>query len=90
MGLYSDTKLDNLQTLQSRAKKLIENGKHKDGWVSDWLTVKKLIKYDGLVMAHKILNGKYPENFQESLPRDQRSQVIQLEIVKICTYPSLD
>ena len=68
-----DTKLDNLQTLQSRAKKLIENGKHKDGSVCDWLPVKKLIKYDRLVMTHRILNGKCPESFQDKFTR--RSKV---------------
>ena len=68
----SDTKLDNLQTLQSRAKKLIENGKHKDVWVCDWLPVKKLIKYDRLVMTHKILNGKCPENFQDKFTKRSR------------------
>ena len=40
----SDARLDNLQTVQSRAKKLIENGKHKDGWICDWLPVKKVHK----------------------------------------------
>ena len=62
-----------MQTLQSRAKKLIENGKHKDGWVCEWLPVKKLIKYDRLVMTHKILNGKCPENFQDKFTK--RSKV---------------
>ena len=60
---FLETKLANLQTLQSMANILTENGKHKDGWVSDWLSVEKLIKYDRLVMTHKILNAKCPENF---------------------------
>ena len=68
-GCISDTQLDSLQTLQSRAKKLIENGKYKDGWVCDWLPVKKLIKYDRLVMTHEILNGKCPENFQDKFTK---------------------
>ena len=45
-GCISDSKLDTLQKLQSRAKTLIENRKHKGGWICDWLPVKKLIKYD--------------------------------------------
>ena len=61
-GCISDAKLDNMQKLQSGAEKLIESRKHKEGWVCDWLSVKKLIKYDRLVMAHKVLNGKCPEN----------------------------
>ena len=72
-GCMSDTKLDNLQTLQSRAKKLIEDGKYKDGWVCDWLPVKKLIKYDRLAMTHNILTGKCPENFQNKCTK--RSKV---------------
>ena len=34
-GCISDSKLDTLQKLQSRAKKLIECGKHKDGKICD-------------------------------------------------------
>ena len=34
---------------------LIENGEHKEGWVCDWLPVKKLIKYDRVVKTHEIL-----------------------------------
>jgi len=39
-GCISDSKLDTLLKLQSRAKKLSENGKHKDGYNCDWLRVK--------------------------------------------------
>ena len=65
----SDSKLDTLRKLQSRAKKLIENGRYTDGWICDWLSVKKLIKYDRLVMTHKILNGKCPENLQDNFAK---------------------
>ena len=37
-------------------------------------------------MTHKIFNGKYPENLQDSLSRDPRSQAIQPEIAEIFTY----
>ena len=69
---------------------LIENGEHKEGWVCDWLPVKKLIKYDRLVMTHEILNGKCPETLQINLPRYPRYQAFQPEIAKTCNYPSLD
>ena len=62
-----------MQKLRSRTKKLIENGKHKDWWIYDWLPAKKLIKYDRLVMAHKILNDKCPEYLQDRLAK--RSQI---------------
>ena len=65
----SDTKLDTLQKLQSRGKKLIENGKHKDGWAYDWVPVRRLIKYDRFVMTHKILNGKCPGNLQDKFTK---------------------
>ena len=68
-GCISDSKLDTLHKLQSRAKKLIENGNYKAGWVCDWLPFKKLIKCDRLVMKHKILNGKCPENLQDNFAK---------------------
>ena len=58
---------------------------NKDGWVFDWLPAKKLIKYDWLVMTQKFLMANVQKTFKKSLPRDQRSHVIQLEIVEICT-----
>ena len=36
----SDTKLSQLQKLQIRARKLIENAKYRDGWNCNWLDVK--------------------------------------------------
>ena len=38
-GSLSDTKLDQLQHLQDRARTLIENAHSKDGWVCNWLSV---------------------------------------------------
>ena len=72
-GCISDTKLSALQRLQSRANFLIENAKYKDGWVCDWLPVKELIRYDRLVMTHKILHGNCPDNLQNKFMR--RSQI---------------
>ena len=72
-GCISDTKLSALQRLQSRAKLLIESAKCKDGWVCDWLPVKELIRYDRLVMTHKILHGNCPDNLENRFMR--RSQI---------------
>ena len=36
-----------------------------DEWVCDWLPVKQLIKYDRLVMTHKIQYGKCRDNLQD-------------------------
>ena len=52
---------------------MIENGKHKHGWVCGWLLVKKVLKYDGLVMKHKMLNDECPENLQDKFTK--RSKV---------------
>ena len=72
-GCISDTKLSALQRLQSRAKLLIENAKYKDGWVCDCLPVKELIRYDRLIMTHKILHGNCPDNLKNKFMR--RSQI---------------
>ena len=42
-GNLSQTKQSQLQRLQTRAKKLIDDAKHKDGWTCTWLTVKSLL-----------------------------------------------
>ena len=42
----SDTKLSQLQRLQIRARKLIENVKYKDGWNCNWLDGKSVISFD--------------------------------------------
>ena len=42
-GSLSDTRLDHLQHLQDRARKLIENAYSKGGWVCNWLSVLTLL-----------------------------------------------
>ena len=66
MSCISDTKLNALQKLKLRAKFLVENTKCKDGWICEWLPVKELIRYDRLVMTHKILRGSCPDNLQKN------------------------
>ena len=61
-GSLSNTKLEHLQRLQSRAQTLIESSGLKDGWRCNWLSVPNLIKFDRAVMTYKILNGMCPEN----------------------------
>ena len=60
----SNTKLSQLQRLQTRAKKLIANAKYKDGWTCKWLNVKSLIYLDQGVMTYKILHDLCPENLR--------------------------
>ena len=48
-GCLSNTKLESLQRLQNRVRRLIVCARHKDGWVCDWLDVRNLIKYDRLI-----------------------------------------
>ena len=57
----SNIKLSKLQRLQTRAKKLIVNGKYKDGWTCNWLTVNSFIFFDQEVMAYTILHDLCPE-----------------------------
>ena len=38
-GSLSNSKLESLQGLQNRARRLIECARHKEGWVCDWLNV---------------------------------------------------
>ena len=47
--------------------------KYKDGWACDWLPVKERIRFDRLVMTHKILHGNCPDNLQNKFTR--RSQI---------------
>ena len=72
-GSLSNTKLDHLQRLQTRAKTLIESSRLKDGWKCNWLSVSNLIKFDRAVMVYKILNGLCPENLKGRLVA--RSQI---------------
>ena len=63
-GCLSNTKLESLQRLQNRARRLIECARHKDGWVCDWLDVRNLVRYDRLITTYKINNGRCPENLK--------------------------
>ena len=74
-GCLSNTKLESLQRLQNRARRLIECTRHKDGWVCDWLDVRNLIKYDRLITTYKINNGLCPENLKNKFtPRSNISK----------------
>ena len=66
-GSLSNTKLDHLQRLQSRARTLIESSRLKDGWTCNWLSVSNLIKFDRAIMIYKILNGLCPESLNGKL-----------------------
>ena len=57
--------------------------------VCDWLPVKELIRYDRLVMTHKILHGNCPDNLQNKFMR--RSQISSYStIAKISICLNLD
>ena len=66
-GSLSNTKLDHLQSLQNRARTLIESSRLKDGWTCTWLSVSNLIKFDRAIMIYKILNGPCPESLNGKL-----------------------
>ena len=72
-GSLSNTKLDHLQRLQTRARTLIEGSRLKDGWRCNWLSVQNLIKFDRVVMIYKIMNGLCPDNLRGRLVT--RSQI---------------
>ena len=72
-GSLSNTKLDHLQRLQTRARTLIEGSRLKDGWRCNWLSVQNLIKFDRAVMIYKIINGLCPDNLRGRLVT--RSQI---------------
>ena len=74
-GCLSNTKLESLQRLQNRARRLIECASHKDGWVCDWLDVHNLVRYDRLITTYKINNGLCPENLKNKFtPRSNISR----------------
>ena len=66
-GSLSNTKLDHLQHLQTRARTLIESSGLKDGWSCNWLSVSNLIIFDRAVMIYKIMNGICPDNLRGRL-----------------------
>ena len=63
-GSLSNTKLDHLQRLQTRARALIESSRLKDGWSCNWLSVSNLIIFDRAVMIYRIMNGLCPDNLR--------------------------
>ena len=72
-GSLSNTKLDHLQRLQTRARTLIESSRLKDGWSCNWLSVSNLIIFDRAVMIYEIMNGLCPDNLRGRLVT--RSQI---------------
>ena len=72
-GKLSNTKLDQLQRLQNRARTLIEGSRLKDGWSCNWHSVSNLIKFDRAAMICKIINGLFPDNLKGILVT--RSQI---------------
>ena len=58
------TELSQLQWLQIRARKLIQDTKCKEGWNCKWLNVKSLISFDQGVMTYKIMHGLCPESIR--------------------------
>ena len=95
----SDTKRSQLQRLQIRASKLIENAKHIDGLDCDWLDVKSLISFDQGVVIYKILHGLCPDNLRHKFVeismisgygtrnhRDLKIPKVKLEYVKRSFY----
>ena len=62
--VLSNTKLDHLQRLQTKARTLIESSRLKDGCSCNWLSVSNLITFDRGVMIYKIMNGLCPDNLR--------------------------
>ena len=72
-GSLSNTKLDHLQCLQTRARTMIESSRLKDGRSCNWLSVSNLTIFDRAVMIYKIMNGLCPDNLRGRLVT--RSQI---------------
>ena len=72
-GSLSNTKLDHLQRLRTRAQTLIDGSRLKDRWSCNWLSVSNLIIFDRAVMIYKIMNGLCPDNLAGRLVT--RSQI---------------
>ena len=63
----SNTKLQHLQRLQTRAKTLIETSRLKDGWRCNWLSVSSIIQFDRAVMIYTIVNFLWSDNLRGRL-----------------------
>ena len=72
-GRLSNSKLDHLQRLQTRARTLTESSRLKNGWSCNWLSVSNLIIFDRAVMIYKIMDGLSLENLRGRLVT--RSQI---------------
>ena len=55
--------------MQSRAFYIIESAPIKDQTPSERLNVEKIVTYDRVIMVHKILKKKCPENLKGKLTR---------------------
>ena len=66
-GSLSNTKLEHLQSLQTRVRTLLESSRLKDGWGCNWLSVSSLIIFDRAVMIYKVMNGLCPDNLRGRL-----------------------
>ena len=66
-GNLSNTKLQHLQRLQTRAKTSIESFRLKDGWKCNWLSVSEIMQFDRAVMIYMILNGLCPDSIGRRL-----------------------
>ena len=69
----SNTKLDHIQRLQTRARTLIESFRLKDGWSCNWLSVSNLTIFARAVMIYRIMNGFCQDNLRGRLVT--RSQI---------------
>ena len=86
-GSLSNTKLDHLQRLQTRARTLIESSRLKDGWTCNWLSVSNLIIFDRAVMIYEIMNGLYEGHFtHRKSVRDFFGFKIRLISPRICRF----
>ena len=71
----SNTKLQQLQRLQNRAKTLIENSRSKDGWRCNWLSVSNITQFDKAVMIYEIVNSLCLDSLRgRCIPRSQLSR----------------
>ena len=62
IGKYSNHL--HLQSLQNRARALIESSRLKDNWRCNWLSVSSLIKYDSAIMMYKTINDSCPDSLK--------------------------
>ena len=61
-GSLSETKLDALQSLQTRALEIIKSAKIKDTLSCPWMSVENTICFDRNVMTYKIVHKLCPDS----------------------------